>query len=727
MVPELFDYPFEEKAKGLLIQAKQDPDSSFRSDQLESIIKVTKDRKKLLLVKRTGWGKSMVYFIATKILRDPDYYESYLGQENVNPGPALMISPLISLMRNQVKQAEKFLDIQNYDSTLTSAQKIELEEKFLNSEVDLLLISPERLSNLEFMENVLRPMASKISLLIVDEAHCISDWGHDFRPDYMRIKSIISGLPSNTPLMATTATANQRVMEDVVDQFGGDIEVSRGNLARTSIHLDARILPSQEERLAFIAQEIPKMQSSGIVYTSTVRQSHRVSNWLKSQGIRAEAYHAKLDPQERIEIENRLLNDDIKVAVATTALSMGFDKPNLGFVFHFNTPQSTVHYYQQVGRAGRALPKAFGVCLNGLEDEDINRFFIEKAYPEENTFKVILEVLEETREELSLSEIEDQVNCSRKKIEAALKIMNSLEESPVIQVSQNRWQRTINPLKINWSEVEKIKERRLFEWQEMKNYVKKDNCLMKFLEDSLDDENPSNCGRCSVCTNLDTSFGDIARDLILEATGFLKRLNIPLEPRKLWLKPRFSCWPEFNGSIRNEHQIERGRVLCHYSDQLYGTEVRDGKKDGYFDEELVDASVELICNKWDLKDKVQWVTCVPSLTNPDLVPELARRVAYKLDLNFLEAIIKVRETESQKSMENSGHKKRNLDGAFEIDSNLIQKGPVLLIDDVVDSKWTFTIIGALLRKAQVSKVYPFALAYLDNSGQNVKDLPDDFF
>ncbi|HYW02737.1 MAG TPA: RecQ family ATP-dependent DNA helicase, partial [Gammaproteobacteria bacterium] len=333
----------------LLRQALDDPGVDFRDGQWESVSTLVNDRRKLLVVQRTGWGKSAVYFIATRVFRDE------------GKGPTLIISPLLALMRNQIEAAER-LGIRA--ATINSSNREDwsrVQSQLVEGEIDALLISPERLSNDQFVADVLEPVSGNIGLLVIDEAHCISDWGHDFRPDYRRIVNIIRGLPSNMPVLATTATANDRVVRDIQEQLG-DIAIQRGPLMRESLRLQAMGIADPAERLAWLAEHVPYLPGSGIVYTSTVRDAEKVAQWLNQQGVVAAAYHGSVVAEGyedsnayRQTLEGQLSRNELKLVVATSALGMGYDKPDLGFVIHYQAPGSVVSYYQQVGRAGRAI------------------------------------------------------------------------------------------------------------------------------------------------------------------------------------------------------------------------------------------------------------------------------------------------------------------------------------------------------------------------------------
>ncbi|MGM0653480.1 MAG: RecQ family ATP-dependent DNA helicase, partial [Bacillota bacterium] len=375
-------------------------EAEFRPDQWEAIEAVLSKRK-TLVVERTGWGKSIVYFIAAKILRDE------------GSGVTFLISPLLSLMRNQIEAAEKIgLKALTINSTNQNDWP-QIEEDILTGNCDLLLISPERLANENFRKNILNAVSENrgIGMLVVDEAHCISDWGHDFRPDYRRIVRIVNNLPSNVPLLATTATANDRVINDIKEQLGEDLLIIRGSLIRESLKIQVIKIADQSERLAWLYENINTMPGSGIIYCLTKSDCNRVARWLRSKGINALEYHTELssnkDEQKHLEEEREelLLNNDIKVLVATVKIGMGFDKPDMGFVVHYQRPGSLVAYYQQIGRAGRNLDTAYVVLLNGQEDDEIQEYFIEKAFPGDEEIQKVLTVIEDSVHGVSRNEL----------------------------------------------------------------------------------------------------------------------------------------------------------------------------------------------------------------------------------------------------------------------------------------------------------------------------------
>ncbi|MCU0757388.1 MAG: RecQ family ATP-dependent DNA helicase [Xanthomonadales bacterium] len=673
----------------------------FRDGQWEAIDQIVNRRGRVLCVQRTGWGKSMVYFIAAKLLREQGH------------GVTLLISPLLSLMRNQIQAAERLgLRALTINSTNPADWRVVCKQ-LLADQADLLLISPERLANDEFVRETLLPIAARIGLLVVDEAHCISDWGHDFRPDYRRIGQVLARLPRNIAVLGTTATATQRVVADVAAQLGGAVQIQRGPLMRETLGLQAVRMPHPADRLAWLAERLPGLPGSGIVYVLTVRDADRVADWLQQQGIQAEAYHAEVEGDRREQLEQALLDNALKCLVATTALGMGFDKPDLGFVIHYQTPANVVAYYQQVGRAGRAIEAAVGVLLAGTEDAQIHHHFRERAFPPESQIGRILAALEAAEDGLTERELQQVANLRPALISKTLKLLSVEARSPVLLL-ERRWMRTPHPFVPDRERIALLARQREQEWQQMQRYLQGQRCLMQFLTEVLDDSGSAPCGRCAVCRGAPLVPVGVQPELRDAALRFLLRSERVLEPRKQWLPdslPHYAAeLAPLKPRIPPGWLAEPGRMLSRWGEPPVGLLVTEGKQAGCFNDLLVKASVQLLRKRWPEAAAVGWVTCVPSLRHPDLVPDFARRLAAALGLPFQPVVVKVRETEPQKQMENSFHQCHNLDGAFRINPVPPGRQPVLLVDDLVDSGWTFTLVAALLRRHGAGPVFPFALA-----------------
>jgi len=688
------------KAEQILKQSLGNPKAKFREGQWEAIDALVNQKQKLMVVQRTGWGKSSVYFISTRFLRDN------------GAGPTLIVSPLLALMRNQIDSAEK-LEIKAV--TINSSNQDEwdqIKESILSDDIDAILISPERFSNENFIKEFFQPISERIGLFVVDEAHCISDWGHDFRPDYRRLVNILNQLPPNMPLLATTATANDRVLEDVENQLG-NIKTQKGQLMRESLCLQNIVLPDQASRMAWLVQYVPRLKNSGIVYVLTTRIAEKIADWLNHKGISARAYHSRITHDDitdsdgyRRYLEKQLLNDNIKVLVATTALGMGYDKPNLGFVIHFQAVGSIVTYYQQVGRAGRALDKAYGILLSGKEDEIIHEYFRRKAFPEEKHVELILEKLEE-HDGLSTTELHKYVNLRHGQIDQVLKLLNLESPAPIIKEG-SKWLRTPNPYKLNQERIEHLTRQREKEWEEVQNYISSEKCLMAYLCKILDDPETKECGRCSVCLGKPIVEIEIDQKLVNEAKRFLKHAEFPIKLKIQVPHGAFDVY-DFQGNLPLWLRGSEGRILSHWKDAGWGSIVAEDKNKGHFRDELVDALTEMIKLRWKPKPPPEWVTCIPSLNHPELVPNFAKRISSKLKLPFVSSIRKIRSNDPQKNQENRFHQCKNLDGAFELIDN-IHDTPVILVDDIIDSGWTLTILSALLLQKGSGPVYPVVLS-----------------
>ena len=690
----------------LLRRLLDDQDAGFRDGQWEAIDALVNRRERLLLVQRTGWGKSAIYFIATRMLRDS------------GSGATLIVSPLLALMRNQVEASERMgIRAMTINSTNRSEWP-DLQHEVLSDEADVLLVSPERLANESFMEEVLLPVSGRIGLLVVDEAHCVSDWGHDFRPDYRRLVNVLRRMPANMPIVGTTATANDRVIEDAKRQLG-ELRVQRGALMRESLHLQALRLPTQAERLAWLADHVDELPGTGIIYALTQRDAEQVSDWLNERGILVRPYHANVVHERyadsaayRERLEQALVRNEVKALVATTALGMGYDKPDLGFVVHYQAPGSIIAYYQQVGRAGRGIERAVGFLLSGVEDGEIHEYFRRTAFPEEQWVNDVLSALE-NEEGMTFRELEQSLNLRYGQIEKVLKILSVDNPAPVIR-DGSRWRRTAVPYETDTERISRLTAQKETEWQQVQSYVDEPTCLMRFLAEALDDPDPKPCGKCERCVGSPVVDTSISPQTVVAATRFLRQAEMPLTCNTQVAKGSF---PEYgwSGNLPVALGAETGRILSRWGDAGWGEVVARDKHGGRFGDQLVRAAAEMIRDRWRPDPWPDWVTCVPSNRHPALVPDLASRLAEALSLPYVPVVEKVRDNAPQKAQQNRFHQCHNLDGAFAVDGRILEGG-VLLVDDIVDSKWTLTVVAALLRRAGCSVVWPFALATASPGG-----------
>ena len=680
------------KALELLRIGSGYPDAVFHDNQEAAIRYLVEGRGRLLVVQKTGWGKSFVYFIATRLLREG------------GNGPALLISPLLALMRNQIEAAERMgvraatINSDNPDDWA------EVEMGIHCNTIDILVISPERLANERFRSNILARITGQISMLVIDEAHCISDWGHDFRPHYRLLERIVKTLPQNLRLLATTATANNRVMEDLADVLGPHLEVLRGDLNRPSLTLQTISLPDQAERLAWLAEQLAVLQGCGIIYTLTVRDANQVASWLKSRGFRVEAYTGETGDR-RPELEQALLHNTVKALVATSALGMGYDKPDLAFVIHYQMPGSVVAYYQQVGRAGRALKSAYGILLSGREERDITDWFIKSAFPTRQEVDQVIRALEKEPAGLSVPELQGRVNLSNGRIEKTIALLSL--ESPASVVKQgSKWQLTTATLGESfWDRAARLTALRRDEQQQMQEYLNLPfSEHMGFLVHALDGD--PNTVSFPLLPELPLT---VEERVVQDAVTFLRRTTLAIEPRLQWPAgglPRYRV----KGKIPAALQAEPGKALCICGDAGWGGLVRQGRhQDNFFSDALVNACAEMI-RQWNPAPAPGWVTCVPSLRHPDLVPNFAQRLANALSLPFQKVIARIEERPKQKTMANSSQQARNIDGSLAVKEQKFPKGSVFLVDDTVDSRWTLTVCSWLLRSCGCGEVWPVALA-----------------
>jgi ATP-dependent DNA helicase RecQ len=675
--------------------------AALREDQWRAIEALVIDRRRVLCVQRTGWGKSAVYFVATALLR------AGVAAEPDDPpvGPTVIVSPLLALMRNQVDAAAR-AGIRA--RTINSANLEEWDEitaEIRTGSVDVLLISPERLNNPDFRDNVLPGLAARTGLLVVDEAHCVSDWGHDFRPDYRRLRTFLAGLPERTPVLATTATANARVTADVADQLG-DALVLRGTLDRDSIRLAVLSLSDPARRLAWLADHLERLPGSGIVYTLTVAAATETADFLRSRGFPVAAYTGQVDDAERRVAEQDLLDNKIKALVATSALGMGFDKPDLGFVVHLGAPPSPI----------RAVDHAEVVLLPGVEDAAIWRYFASLAFPPEEQVRSVLATLSADRP-LSTPALEPLVDLRRARLELMLKV---LDVDGAVRRTRGGWLATGEPWTYDTARLRRVAEARTAEQKTMLEYAETTTCRMEFLRHCLDDPYAQPCGRCDNCAgpvfDAEVSAGSLAA-----AQAYLGRPGVEVAPKKLWPTGLDAVGVPLKGRIPAGEQITAGRAVGRLSDLGWGSRLRGllapDAPDGPMSADLGDAVIEVL-KAWSHGDD-RWaerpvaVVAVGSRRRPELVHSVASHVAAVGRLPLLGALEASHQPESG-PRGNSAQRVRVLHESFRLPPDLAAAvaatdGPILLVDDLVDSGWTMAIAGRELRRAGAAGVLPLAL------------------
>lgn len=668
--------------------------AEFREGQKEAIDAVV-NGKRTLVVQKTGWGKSLVYFLATKLLK-----------EKKRDGITLIISPLLALMNNQIDSAKKLgINVKTINSDNKDEWDNIISDICDNNTVDALIISPERLANSDFVKDCLDKIKNRVNLFVVDEAHCISDWGHDFRPDYRRIVKILQLLPSNVPVLATTATANDRVVNDIVAQLGENLVISRGELIRESLAIQVIKLQKKEDRLAWLAENIEKMPGSGVVYCLTKADCDLVTDWLNENDIKSEKYYADISKEDKAIVLEKFQQNEIKVLVATVAFGMGYDKPDIGFVIHFQRPANIVSYYQQIGRAGRGIELAYAILLCGEEDEHINQYFINSAFPTEKDMNIVVDFITDNPGK-SISEIKGALNIRANRVDKTLKYLTVGDDIYTEDVNRKKcYYKSAKKWKPDLERSEGITAIRYKEMQDMDEFTKQKGCYMKYIAEKLDDVNAKVCVKCSNCRGL--LFDEMVdAETVQRAQQFIKSKFGVIEPRRQF--------PD-KTKIKSEFQFKDGIVLSNYADAGYGMAVQKGKYlDGYFADELVDASVKIL-SEFIKNNNIEWITPVTSKRHPKLVPDFAKRLADKLGIGYFEGIKKFN-AEEQKKFENSDGQYKNANDSFEIIQ--IKKENILLVDDMVDSRWTFTVCAMKMREMGSGDIYPFALANTAGRGDN---------
>lgn len=702
-------------------------DAALRDDQWRAIEALVTRRARALVVQRTGWGKSAVYFVATSLLRAR------------GSGPTIIVSPLLALMRDQIAAAGR-AGIRA--ATVNSANVTEWDQvhaAIAAGEIDVLLCSPERLNNPQFRDEVLPRLAADAGLVVIDEAHCISDWGHDFRPDYRRIRTLLAELPDGIPVLATTATANERVTADVAEQLGvrgtllggpEDVLVLRGALDRESLHLGVVQLPDPSARVAWLAAALAEIDGSGIVYCLTVSAAEQVASQLRDAGLAVGAYTGRTDPAEREQLEEDLKANRVKGLVATSALGMGFDKPDLAFVIHVGAPSSPIAYYQQVGRAGRGVDRALVVLLPGAEDQAIWDWFGSQAFPDEDQVRAALGALG-TASPTSLVALETQVDLRRSRLESMLKV---LDVDGAVRRVKGGWVATGEPWSYDAERYTRVAAARAAEQASMLEYERLSTCRMAFLRACLDDpdlEDGWACGRCDVCGGV-TLPADPEPGAVAATREGMDRVGVEIVPRRQWPSGMAALGVDLRGRIPADLQAQPGRAIARLDGlgwsgalrELFESRDADGRViDGETPEPLRGAAVRAL-NDWrelwgagedGPVPLVDGVVAVRSVTRPQLLGHLGPGLARYLGVPFFGTVGPVNGVvEPTRHDVNSAQRlaavSRRL--GLELDDagvEALQRRSVLLVDDYTDSGWTLTVTARLLLQAGAHSVYPFVL------------------
>ncbi|MGW8377284.1 DEAD/DEAH box helicase [Streptomyces sp. ODS28] len=729
------DTALRQAADSVLARLVGDPSGTarLRADQWRAVEALVAERRRTLVVQRTGWGKSAVYFVATSLLRER------------GSGPTVIVSPLLALMRNQVEAAAR-AGIQARTINSANVEEWEtIQSEVAAGDVDVLLVSPERLNNPDFRDQVLPKLAASTGLLVVDEAHCVSDWGHDFRPDYRRLRTMLAELPPGVPVLATTATANARVTADVAEQLGTggqsgkncngeaaagtgeEALVLRGPLDRESLSLGVLRMPDAAHRMAWLADHLDQLPGSGIIYTLTVAAAEEVAAFLRHQGQEVASYTGRTENADREAAETALLENRVKALVATSALGMGFDKPDLGFVVHLGSPSSPIAYYQQVGRAGRGVEHAEVLLLPGPEDEKIWEYFASLAFPREEQVRRTLDVLAGADRPLSLPALEPQVELRRSRLEMMLKV---LDVDGAVRRVKGGWTATGQPWTYDTERYAWVARQRSAEQQAMREYAGTTGCRMEFLRRQLDDEEAAPCGRCDNCAGPRFS-PEVSSEALDAARGELGRPGVEVEPRRMWPTGLPSVGLELKGRIPEREQAETGRAVGRLSDIGWGNRLRPllapQAPDGPVPDDVLDAAVTVLAD-W-ARGPGGWasgepgaparpvgVVTVGSRSRPQLIHSLGERIAEVGRMPLLGTVAYAEDDlPTSPPRSNSAQRLRVLHGSFTVPPELSASiaeagGPVLLVDDSTETGWTLAIAARMLRKAGAERVLPLVLA-----------------
>lgn len=631
--------------------------------------------KRVLFIEKTGFGKSLCFqFPATQL-----------------HGVTIVFSPLIALMRDQVRSMqEKGIRAAAINSNQEADENAAIIAKAQNNQLDILYIAPERMENAAWI-TAAREM--KIAMVVIDEAHCISMWGQSFRPNYRRIVNLVRLLPRNFPVLATTATATPRVQEDIIEQVGADLIPIRGQLMRSNIRLFVVHVESEDEKFFWLAEYLPKLKKTGIVYTGTQADTDIFSNWLQFLKFNSAAYSGRLDAESRMRVETDFINNKYDCVVSTNALGMGIDKPDIRFIIHTQIPQSPIHYYQEIGRAGRDGQEAFAILLyNPNEDVELPRAFIDGSKPAVAKYEKVIAVTKKAL--LGRNEIIKATNLKQTQVSVILadlidqKIMNE-------QIAGRSKKYFFNPdaPALDLSAFETLRNAQNHELEKMLEYTSISSCRMKYLCNYLGDDRQ---GACGVCDN------DAHQHMRVLTTDAMKQQLQDF---------RETFFPVLEVETQRSN-IVNGVAASYYGVSNVGAALRHSKYEGGgdFPDWLLRLTLKAY-RKYYGDPKFDMILYVPPTESGDLVKNFAEKVSSVLKIPISHKLVKSSATEPQKVFQSSISKKDNVHGKFLYQNpEEIAGKSILLIDDIFDSGYTIKEIGLYLTSIGAASIAPLVIA-----------------
>ncbi len=631
--------------------------------------------QRILLIEKTGFGKSLCYqFTATQL-----------------EGTTIIFSPLIALMRDQVQKMSELGISANYISSQhTQEENDKTIEDALNGKIKIIYIHPARMENVQWLDNS-RKM--KISMVVVDEAHCISTWGHDFIPSYRKIVNLVNLLPTSFPVLATTATATKRVETDITTQIGKNVLAIRGNLLRQNLNLFVIKVNTEDEKMVWLGEYIEKLQGTGLIYTGTKVASEIYSKWFEYLKINSTHYNSSIDTETKKVIELGLMNNNYKCVVSTNALGMGIDKPDIRFIIHTQMPVSPIHYYQEIGRAGRDDKQSIIILFyNPNEDNALPLSFIEGGRPSTDKYHKVITAIK--NELLGLHGIIKTTNLKQTQVNVILSDL--IAQNIIVEINDKKskkYEYKFNAPELNTKLFEELRDAKMLDFKEMLKYIETTKCRMKFLCNFLGDIREDNCGVC-----------DNDRNKIVKVT-ITKQWKDKLEDFRQTYFPVLEVENSksnlINGVAASFYGVSNvGEVLhrCKY------------EKGGDFPDWLLRLTLKAFYRHFE-KEKFDIALYVPPTTSGDLVRNFAEKISNSLNIKLSHSLKKKRETQPQKIFQSGISKVDNIKDAFTIENNTEINGKnILLIDDIYDSGATIKEIGKVLSKLGALKITPLVIA-----------------